>query len=247
MKISRRDALKFGGLAALGTAGLTLPLGRSVSGSTPSMLSSGDFPKRFAYPFQYQTVMTPKDKFDTTGKKIAECYDLRAQANYANILPFKKTPVLGYDGKVPGHRIDVEQGMPVELTMRNELTTPHPLYNKPVQIGLAAAVRRLRQRHDGAEAGQDLQVPEQPAGADAVVPRPRGALHRPERLLRPGGAVPPARPAGAGEAADVPAADERQPQPGHQQVRRGHHPVRHDVQGRRFPALRRPQLVRPLG
>jgi FtsP/CotA-like multicopper oxidase with cupredoxin domain len=133
MKLSRRDALKFAGLAALGTAGLSLPLGRSVSGGTPSLLSSGDFPKRFARPFEYQKVLTPTPKFDGD-KKIAECYDLRAKAGYANILPFKKTPVLGYDAIVPGHRIDVERYMPVELTMRNELTAPHPVYGKPVKI-----------------------------------------------------------------------------------------------------------------
>jgi FtsP/CotA-like multicopper oxidase with cupredoxin domain len=133
MKITRRDTLKFGGLAAVATAGLTLPLGRSVSGSTPSLLSSADFPKRFVNTFKYQTVLTPAPT-PAGETKTADRYDIKAQSGWANILPFKKTPVLGYDGIVPGHRIDAERYMPVELTMRNELREPHPVYGKPVQI-----------------------------------------------------------------------------------------------------------------
>ena len=84
MKISRRDALKFGGLAAVGAAGLTLPLGRSVNASTPSLLSSANFPKRFVNQFKYQVVQTPRAKTDPeTGKTIAECYELSAQPGWA--------------------------------------------------------------------------------------------------------------------------------------------------------------------
>jgi FtsP/CotA-like multicopper oxidase with cupredoxin domain len=158
MKISRRDALKFGGLAALGTAGLTLPLGRSVSGSTPSTLSSGDFPKRFVYPFQHQKVLTPTAKY-VDGKKVAECYDITSQSGWASILPFKKTPILGYDGIVPGHRIDVERYMPVELTMRNGLTAPHPLYNKPVNISTHLHGSASLPQYDGY--ADDMTAPKQ--------------------------------------------------------------------------------------
>jgi FtsP/CotA-like multicopper oxidase with cupredoxin domain len=99
----------------------------------PSLLASADFPKRFVNAFQHQTVLTPTDKV-VDGVKVAETYDLKAQTGWANILPFKKTPVLGYDGNVPGHRIDVDRGMPVELTMRNGLMDKHPVYDKPVNI-----------------------------------------------------------------------------------------------------------------
>ena len=135
MKISRRDAMKFGGLAAVGAAGLTLPLGRSVSGSTPSLLSSANFPKRFVNPFKRLEVQpVTSTKLGSDGR-IIHCYDITAKPGTAGILPNGlRTPILGYDGQVPAKRIDVERGTPVEMRMRNQLMDPHPIYGKPVNI-----------------------------------------------------------------------------------------------------------------
>ncbi len=132
MNITRRDALKVGGLATVGAAGLGLPLGQSVSGSTPSTLSSADFPKRFVSNFKRQEVLEPEEKWDRSGNKI-ETYEITAEATAVNILPTKKTPVQAYNKMAPGPLIHVEKGTPVELTMRNELGV-HPLYGKPINI-----------------------------------------------------------------------------------------------------------------
>src|SRR4051812_25202505 len=59
MGITRRDTLKFGGLAAVGAAGLTLPLGRSVAADTPSLLPSSKFPKVFAAPLVQPPLLQP--------------------------------------------------------------------------------------------------------------------------------------------------------------------------------------------
>jgi FtsP/CotA-like multicopper oxidase with cupredoxin domain len=142
MKITRRDAMKVGGLAAVGTAGLTLPLGRSVSGETPSLLAAANFPKPFVNEFQRQQVLKPTSTKEVKvgdTVKIAECYELTAKPGYADILPGLRTPVLRYDGlnyngqMVSGARIDVEQGTPIELTMRNELDA-NALYDAPVTL-----------------------------------------------------------------------------------------------------------------
>ena len=133
MKISRRDAMKVGGLAAVGAAGLTLPLGRTVSGETPSLLSSANFPKRFVNPFQRLGVLTPTQKL-VDGKRV-DCYDITAKPGSAAILPNQlNTPVLGYEGRVPANRIDVERYTPIEMRMRNQIMENHPVYNQPVHI-----------------------------------------------------------------------------------------------------------------
>jgi FtsP/CotA-like multicopper oxidase with cupredoxin domain len=133
MKISRRDAMKFGGLAAVGAAGLSLPLGRSVSGATPSLLTSANFPKRFVNEFQRLTVLTPTQKL-VDGKTV-DCYDITAKPGSAAILPNQlNTPVLGYGGRVPAQRIDVERYTPIEMRMRNQIMEAHPIYNQPVHI-----------------------------------------------------------------------------------------------------------------
>ena len=135
MKISRRDALKAAGLAAIGAAGLTLPLGGSVSAGTPSLLSSSNFPKRFANPFRRLDVLQiASTKLGSDGRTV-HCYDINAQPGSANILPNGlRTPILGYGGQVPARRIDVERYTPIEMTVRNRLMDPHPLYGKPVNI-----------------------------------------------------------------------------------------------------------------
>ena len=133
MKISRRDALKLGGLAAVGAAGLGLPLGRSVSGGTPSMLASRNFPGRYTNAFAPLKKLSPTISYDAAGKAIHN-YDIWAKAGTANIVPGLQTPVLGYGGVVPAARIDVEQGTPITMTMHNQLPALHPTFKTPVSI-----------------------------------------------------------------------------------------------------------------
>ena len=65
--------------------------------------------------------------------------------------------------------------------------------DSPARVGLAAPVRWLRQRHHEPRRVQGLPVPQRPGLAHALVPRPRRAPHRRERLHGPRRAVPPAR------------------------------------------------------
>jgi FtsP/CotA-like multicopper oxidase with cupredoxin domain len=106
-----------------------------VSAGTPSLLPSSSFPKRFANEFKrlevlpYQSTKVGKDG------RIVHCYEVTAKPGTASILPNGlKTPVLGYEGLVPAKRVDVERGTPIEMTMRNQVLKPHPLYGAPVHI-----------------------------------------------------------------------------------------------------------------
>jgi FtsP/CotA-like multicopper oxidase with cupredoxin domain len=136
MGISRRDTLKFGGLAAVGAAGLTLPLGRSVEAATPSLLPSSRFPKLFEAALVQPPLLQPVSVTrDASGKVIKKTYDVAALANpNAVIVPGLTTPILGYTGIAPGPRIDVDQGVPVELTVRNRLPLKHPTFGTPTAI-----------------------------------------------------------------------------------------------------------------
>ncbi len=133
MKISRRDALKLGGLAAVGTAGMGLPLGRSVSGSTPSLLASRNFPKVYKTALPIQKVLAPSSTgVDDKGKFAL--YNLYAKASTANIVPGLSTPVLGYNSLVPGPRIDVEQGTRIGMTIHNRLEPKQHPFGTPLAL-----------------------------------------------------------------------------------------------------------------
>jgi FtsP/CotA-like multicopper oxidase with cupredoxin domain len=132
MKITRRDALKIGGLAAVGAAGLTLPLGRSVSAGTPSLLPAKNFPKVYAAAFTPLERLQPTVTWDKIGP--IHNYDIWAKPGLANIVPGLQTPVLGYGGVVPAKRIDVEQGTRITMTMHNRLPGTHPTFGTPVSI-----------------------------------------------------------------------------------------------------------------
>ena len=132
MHISRRDALKLGGLAAAGAAGLALPFGRSVSGATPSLLAARNMPKPYAVPFRRLQRLVPTVGGDADGP--IHFYDISARPGSVGIVPGLQTPVLGYEGLVPAHRIDVEQGTRIEMTMHNRLPATHPTFGTPMAI-----------------------------------------------------------------------------------------------------------------
>jgi FtsP/CotA-like multicopper oxidase with cupredoxin domain len=132
MKMSRREALQLGGLSAVGAAALALPFGRSVSAATPSLLATRNTPKPYAVAFQRLAVLEPRIGGDADGP--IHFYDLKAQTGSAGIVPGLSTPVLGYDGRVPAQRIDVEQGTRIEMTMHNQLPLTHPTFGTPMPI-----------------------------------------------------------------------------------------------------------------
>ncbi len=132
MQLSRRDAFKLGGLGVLGAAGLAVPLGRTVSGASASLLPSSKMPKPFQTAFSRLEVLAPVRGADADGP--IDYYDISARPGAAGIVPGFTTPVLGYDGLVPAKRIDVEQGTRVALTMRNRLPATHPTFGTPMDI-----------------------------------------------------------------------------------------------------------------
>lgn len=132
MNFSRRDALKLGGLAAVGAAAFGLPLGRSASGGTPSLLASKNFPPRYTNAFRPLEKLVPTVTYDENGP--IHNYDVWAKPGLASIVPGLQTPVLGYGGVVPAKRIDVDQGTRITMTMHNRLPATHPVFGTPVSI-----------------------------------------------------------------------------------------------------------------
>ena len=133
MRLSRRDMFKLGGLGALGAAGLAIPLGNQVSGSSASMLSDKKMPKPYQTTFGRLAVLSPiRRAVDDQGP--VDYYDITARPRAVGIVPGMLTPVLGYNGVVPAQRIDVEQGTRIEMIMRNKLPQAHPTFGTPMDI-----------------------------------------------------------------------------------------------------------------
>ena len=133
MKLSRRDVFKLGGLAAVGAAGLAIPLGNTVNGASASLLPAGKMPKPYQTTFGRLEVQTPyRTEVDAQGP--VAYYDVTAKTGAVGIVPGMLTPVLGYNGLVPAKRIDVEQGTRIVMTMHNQLPAVHPTFGTPMGI-----------------------------------------------------------------------------------------------------------------
>ena len=206
MSVSRRDLIKVGGLGGLGIIGaglVTVPIS-TVSAKSASQLKSSDMPRPYVAAFVRPPVLSPFSvSTDPDGAKVNH-YRITMRQAAAQILPRKKTNILGFNGIFPGPTIELEQGTRSKVHMRNQLPKNAPDtrppagdIHAPARLGVAAAVRRLRQRRDNARVLQGLLLPELPGCPHALVPRSRRPPHRPERLLRPRRAVHHARRAGA--------------------------------------------------
>jgi FtsP/CotA-like multicopper oxidase with cupredoxin domain len=124
---------KIGGLAAAGAAGLVVPLGSRVNGSSASLLPSARLPKPYQVGFARLGVLSPvRTEVDADGP--VAYYDVTARTGAAGIVPGILTPVLGYEGLVPAKRIDVEQGTRIVMTMHNQLPQAHPTFGTPGHI-----------------------------------------------------------------------------------------------------------------
>jgi FtsP/CotA-like multicopper oxidase with cupredoxin domain len=137
MSVSRRDMLKLGALGAVGAAGLSLPLGASVSTKSASRLASKNMPKPFQAEFVRQQALSPYQKGLNDEGKPVHYYSVTQRAGTANIVPGLTSPVYGYYGwdinlnrwvgGVPGPLIHAQQGTEVVLRMRNHLPRVNPL------------------------------------------------------------------------------------------------------------------------
>ena len=130
--LSRRDAFKLGGLAALGAAGLAIPWG-AVDAASASLLPSSKMPKPYQVSFSRLEAL-PKADVTTDQFGQIDVYRNEAKLGKARIVPNMDTPVLGYEGKVPGRMISVEQGTRVQMAMRNQLPEVHPTFGTPTRI-----------------------------------------------------------------------------------------------------------------
>ncbi len=213
MSVTRRQVLRYGAVGAAGAAATVLggaalasafssrsdlavvnhheALAASVSQVAPELI-----PRRYAHVLPTVPRLAPfATGVDDDGP--FEKYQVRTQAFNTRILGGGLlTPQIGYNGLAPGPTIEIERGTRAELTVRNHLPATHPTFGHTMEtgdpsarLGLAAAVRRLRGRPDRAGHDEDLPLPESPARADHLVPRPCPARHRRERLLRAGGAL----------------------------------------------------------
>ncbi|HEX8508952.1 MAG TPA: multicopper oxidase domain-containing protein [Propionibacteriaceae bacterium] len=134
MQLSRRDMLKIGGLGAVGAAGLTLPFRGEVSAKSASELPDSRMPRPFRNAFIRQPVATPYKKGEDASGRPMHYYDISAKTGTANIVSGLATPVLGYNGVVPGPRIDVDQGTKIVMQLRNKLPATHPTFGTPLKI-----------------------------------------------------------------------------------------------------------------
>lgn len=127
MDMTRRGVLTAAGLGALsvmGYTGLTRPLGNQVLTKSASELRDRDFPRAFRAAFRPLPRLTPYET-GWDGDVPVHKYAVTASVGTAQILSRLTTPVLGYNGMVPGPTISVERGTRVHLRVRNGLAGIH--------------------------------------------------------------------------------------------------------------------------
>ena len=125
--LSRRSALKLGGLTAVGAAALTTPFGAGAQAKEVSTLSRENFPARYAVRIGKPQATAP-DMKDGVAR-----YDFTAALNtQAQVLtnPNLKTPVYGYNGTFPGPLIELERGTRAVVRIRNKMPPTGPFGSK---------------------------------------------------------------------------------------------------------------------
>jgi spore coat protein A len=121
--ISRRDLLKIGGLAGLGMAGATglAGCGNTDPDQTGELLRSGaDLPKPFTLPLTVPDVLRPAERLSDG----SDLYRVTSRAAQVEILPGRRTAILGYQGTFPGPTIETRRDQPVAVEHINDLAVP---------------------------------------------------------------------------------------------------------------------------
>jgi len=133
MKVSRRDALKIGGLGALGAFGAaTLPRGAMLGAQVVPRLAPADMPVPFKMPFTSGPVLTPNAITRAPGGSMVKHYSVIERPVTVHILPNgQPTTFWGYNGQVPGPTIKVNHGERSVLRVRNRLPRDNPLLKYP--------------------------------------------------------------------------------------------------------------------
>ncbi|SDI89090.1 Multicopper oxidase [Arthrobacter subterraneus] len=127
MSVSRRHVLQYAGAGILGVAALGVPL-NTLQAKSASRLAAANMPKPFQSQLKIPPVLAPeRTVLDSAGRRLSY-YRIRQTPGLASILPHFTTPVLGYNGIIPGPTISVEQGTKISLRMDNLLPLVHPQY-----------------------------------------------------------------------------------------------------------------------
>ena len=199
MTLSRRDMLKMG---LLGGAAVALPLERTVRADSGPVnrIAASKLPAPFTIPFTAPSALVPYRTDATT-----DYYKVWMKPVQGDVLPGFKTPLWGYNGLVPGPTVHVQQGRKTVVRHVNTLPSQSPGrcgYTPWTSVhlhGSASLPQFDGYASDITYPGQykDYHYPNFQDGTHPLVPRPRRAPHRRERLDGPGRAVPPARPPGA--------------------------------------------------
>ena len=221
---SRRNFMKAGAAGALVTGGFALPFGSSASTVGDQHPGGGQHAeavrrevhaepaaarsrRRGPAAGRHDGASTACSPSSRRWPRRTSCPGSRRRctATRTSTTPASSAPV-----RVPGPIIDVDRtdtvngGLPVKLRVRNQLPAEPPAVrarlqhlDPPARVGVAAAVRRVRRRRHAPRATTRTTGTRTARRPHALVPRPRRAPHRAERLLRARRAVPPARP-GAG-------------------------------------------------
>jgi spore coat protein A len=113
MRYSRRQILRYAGLAALET-GCILP--RPQARVLPSL---APLPNPFQVPLPIIPTLKPERVESNT-----DFYDVTVRSATARILNGLDTTIWGYDGLFPGPTIEAQVGRRVSLRLRNTLTVP---------------------------------------------------------------------------------------------------------------------------
>jgi FtsP/CotA-like multicopper oxidase with cupredoxin domain len=137
MTVSRREALKIGGLGVVGVAGLgALPFGGTVLARDAGALDEGQLPTPFRTAFHRPPVLRPVHwEYDRRGRLARQVYHVTARETSARIIPgLGPTRMWGYNGLVPGPTIKVPRGVETVLRVRNKLPATHPLFGHPFDL-----------------------------------------------------------------------------------------------------------------
>ena len=194
---TRREALKLG---ALGSAGLLLPLERfaGAAGGASANRMPVERPAGAVQPARSRTppVLSPVRTDATT-----DYYRLVQQQALVEILPGKQTTIFGYNGITPGPTIMAQRDRPVVVQQINALPAGpsdarlHAVHvDAPARVGVAAGVRRLRQRRDHSPgSGRTTTTRTTSTRARSGTTTTRVGITAENAYIGPRGAVPAAR------------------------------------------------------
>ena len=200
---SRRELLRLGLVGAAAASGVAASGDEPAPGSsliTRSQLAPANMPVPYRALFRRPPELVPyQTGFDggDPARPFAR-FALTQKLGQAQFVPGLSTTVAGYNGIFPGpdHPCPAghaDGGADRATHCRPRLCSTAGTFkhrHAPARFGVAAAVRRIRQRPHCPGVMQELPLSELAASPDALVPRPQPPRHGTGRVSRPGGPLP---------------------------------------------------------